>query len=299
MPTRRQLANAIRALSMDAVQKANSGHPGMPMGMADIAEALWRHHLKHDPADPQWIDRDRFVAWGDSAGGHLASLLGTTGDEPGEGPPRESSRVQAVIDWYGRADLSRVWVLADAYEQLGYQMESTSLRNSFLQGTYELRSGMPTGTAPSTGSADVIRSMPTGFWLDFLGISMDPRKAEGMRFTINLVTPDNGEKYLIELSNATLTNIKGEQAPKPDLTITLNRADLNQVMMGASSFDDLIKAGKAKFEGDRKPFDQLRSLMVVFHPNFEMLPGTAPKAPSALPKPFEVPDLLPPDAAGD
>ena len=98
--------------------------------------------------------------------------------------------------------------------------------------------------------------MSTELWLDFLGISMDPRKAEGMRFTINLFTPDNGEKYLIELSNATLTNIKGEQAPKPDLTITLNRSDLNQVMMGASSFDDLIKAGKAKFAGDRKPFDQ-------------------------------------------
>ncbi len=54
------------------------------------------------------IDRDRLIAWGDSAGGHLASLLGTTGDEPEPGPPHESSRVQAVIDWYGRADLSRV-----------------------------------------------------------------------------------------------------------------------------------------------------------------------------------------------
>ena len=60
MPTRTELANAIRVLSMDAVQKANSGHPGMPMGMADIAESLWRHHLKHDPADPRWADRDRF-----------------------------------------------------------------------------------------------------------------------------------------------------------------------------------------------------------------------------------------------
>ncbi len=100
--------------------------------------------------------------------------------------------------------------------------------------------------------------MSTENWLDFLGISMDPRKADGMRFTINLVTPDNGEKYLVEMSNATLTNIKGVQASKPDLTITVNRADLNLVMMGASSFDDLIKAGKAKFDGDRKPFDQLR-----------------------------------------
>ncbi|WP_110654850.1 transketolase [Salinicola halimionae] len=61
MPSRRQLANAIRALSMDAVQKANSGHPGMPMGMADIAEVLWNDHLKHNPANPDWEDRDRFI----------------------------------------------------------------------------------------------------------------------------------------------------------------------------------------------------------------------------------------------
>jgi transketolase len=58
---RAELANAIRALAMDAVQKANSGHPGMPMGMAEIAEALWRRFLRYNPADPAWPDRDRFV----------------------------------------------------------------------------------------------------------------------------------------------------------------------------------------------------------------------------------------------
>ena len=68
---RTDCANAIRALAMDAVQAANSGHPGMPMGMADIAEALWRHHLKHDPADPAWPDRDRFVV----SNGHGSMLL--------------------------------------------------------------------------------------------------------------------------------------------------------------------------------------------------------------------------------
>ena len=61
MPTRRELANAIRALSMDAVQQAKSGHPGMPMGMADIAEVLWNDYLKHNPDNPRWYDRDRFV----------------------------------------------------------------------------------------------------------------------------------------------------------------------------------------------------------------------------------------------
>ena len=61
MATRIELANAIRALAMDAVQKANSGHPGMPMGMAEIAEVLWNQHLRHNPTNPQWADRDRFV----------------------------------------------------------------------------------------------------------------------------------------------------------------------------------------------------------------------------------------------
>ena len=65
------MANAIRALAMDAVQKANSGHPGMPMGMAEIAVALWARHLRHNPADPKWIDRDRFVV----SNGHGSMLL--------------------------------------------------------------------------------------------------------------------------------------------------------------------------------------------------------------------------------
>jgi transketolase len=71
MPSRRDLANAVRALSMDAVQRANSGHPGMPMGMADIAEVLWRDFLKHNPGNPAWADRDRFVL----SNGHGSMLL--------------------------------------------------------------------------------------------------------------------------------------------------------------------------------------------------------------------------------
>ncbi len=71
MPSRRDLANAIRALSMDAVERAKSGHPGMPMGMADIAEVLWNDFLRHNPGNPQWPDRDRFVL----SNGHGSMLL--------------------------------------------------------------------------------------------------------------------------------------------------------------------------------------------------------------------------------
>lgn len=79
MPSRRERANAIRALSMDAVQKANSGHPGAPMGMADIAEVLWRDYLKHNPTNPNFADRDRFVLSNGHGSMLIYSLLHLTG----------------------------------------------------------------------------------------------------------------------------------------------------------------------------------------------------------------------------
>ena len=79
MSSRRELANAIRALSMDAVQKAKSGHPGAPMGMADIAEVLWNDHLKHNPANSNWADRDRFVLSNGHGSMLIYSLLHLTG----------------------------------------------------------------------------------------------------------------------------------------------------------------------------------------------------------------------------
>ena len=83
MPDRRTLANAIRALSMDAVQQANSGHPGMPMGMADIAEVLWNDFLKHNPGNPRWENRDRFVVSNGHGSMLLYSLLHLSGYELG------------------------------------------------------------------------------------------------------------------------------------------------------------------------------------------------------------------------
>jgi transketolase len=79
MPSRRDLANAIRALSMDAVQKANSGHPGAPMGMADIAEVLWNDHMKYNPSNANWADRDRFVLSNGHGSMLIYSLLHLTG----------------------------------------------------------------------------------------------------------------------------------------------------------------------------------------------------------------------------
>ena len=95
-----------------------------------------------------------------------------------------------------------------------------------------------------------------------------------MRFTINLVTPDNGEKFIVELENATLTNIAGFQADKPDLTLTINRSDLEQTMMGVKTLEAQIADGTAKVQGDVGILTQLASTMVDFDPRFEIMPGT-------------------------
>ena len=138
-------------------------------------------------------------------------------------------------------------LLADIFEQIGYQQENPGLRNSFLAGAYELRTGIPQGETVNSSSPDVVRAMTTELFLNFLGIRMDSRKAEGMRFTINLVTPDNGEKFLIEMENATLTNLAGFQAKNPALTLTINRSDLEQTMMGRRRLRRRSPTGPPRF----------------------------------------------------
>ena len=178
-------------------------------------------------------------------------------------------------------------LLADVFEQIGYQQESPSVRNSFLAAALELRSGIPEGATPKTGGPDLIQAMTTELWLEFLAIRLDSKKAEGHEFKINLVTPDNDEKFVVELSNATLTSIEGFQVKDADLTITINRSDLEQTMMGAVSFDEQIKSGKAKLKGNRQPYEQLKTMLVHFDLGFEIMPGTGAKDLTPEQKEFE------------
>jgi alkyl sulfatase BDS1-like metallo-beta-lactamase superfamily hydrolase len=178
-------------------------------------------------------------------------------------------------------------LLADVWEQIGYQQENPGLRNSFLQGAFELRNGLP-GLPPNTAGPDVIRAMTTGQFLDFVGVRMDSAKVGDLEFVMNLVTPDNGEKYVVELSNQTLTNIEGFQAKDPDLTITINRADLEQTMMGAKSLEAQIADGRAKVKGDTSVIGKLAATLAFFTPDFEMVPGATGDDETEGRNPYEV-----------
>ena len=167
---------------------------------------------------------------------------------------------------------------------MGYQKESSSLRNSFLAAALELRSGIPSGLMPRAASPDTVRAMSTELWLDYLGILLDSRKAEGLAFKINLVTPDNGEQHVLELSHATLTNIQGYQAQDADLTITISRADLEPIMMRKATFASQAAAGRASLAGNAGVLQQLMASLGDFDQYFEIMPGTKAvvPAPSAL-----------------
>jgi alkyl sulfatase BDS1-like metallo-beta-lactamase superfamily hydrolase len=172
-------------------------------------------------------------------------------------------------------------LLAEAFEQVGYQQESSSLRNAFLAAALELRGGIPAGLVPKAANADTVRAMGTDLWLDYLGILLDSQKVGDAEFVANLVTPDNGEQYVLELSHSTLTNIKGVRSPVADVTLTLDRTELEQVMMRKETFRSLALKGRARFEGNARALEPLASALGTFDPFFEIMPGTRPAAAAA------------------
>ncbi len=166
-------------------------------------------------------------------------------------------------------------LLADIFEQLGYQYESASMRNSFLSAAQELRSGKLDAVGVHAGGPDTVRAVTTSQWWDAIAIRVDSKKADGINFKLNLITPDNDEQLVVEMNNGTLTNIVGVQVPDADATLTINRSDLIPVMMQQKTFADQIHAGKARIDGKAEVLAQLQSTLVNFDPMFEIMPGTS------------------------
>jgi len=165
-------------------------------------------------------------------------------------------------------------LLADVFEQLGYQYESASMRNVFLASAQELRNGVDSMPASRGTSPSLARAMTTGQWWDAMATRVDSERADGMEFVLNFITPDNEQQFVIELSGGTLSNIQGYQASAPDATITMNRADLETVIMGRATLIEQLQSGNGFVEGDTSVLSQLASVLVSFNAGFEVLPGT-------------------------
>ncbi len=167
-------------------------------------------------------------------------------------------------------------LLAAVFEQLGYQYESASMRNVFLVAAQELRNGMPNIPAPRGTSPSLARAMTTTQWWDAVATRVDSGRAEEMQFVINFITPDTGQEFVIEMSSGTLTNIEGYQAMNADATVSMNRTDLDTVIMGRATLAQQLQAGIGSITGNANVLLQLASVLVEFQAGFEVLPGTAP-----------------------
>lgn len=166
-------------------------------------------------------------------------------------------------------------LLAGAFEQLGYRYESGSLRHAHLAAAQELRQGIRGAPVLDTASPDLLRAISTRQWWESVAIRVDSARADGMRWVLNMQTPDTGERFVVEMSGATLTCIEGYAAEAPDAAMVIQRRDLERVISGRSSLLDEIDAGRARLTGERQVLVDLESTLVRFEPNFEILPGTA------------------------
>jgi len=153
---------------------------------------------------------------------------------------------------------------ADTLEQLGYQSESAGWRNSYLTAAFELRHSIPMSAPATKAGPDMITAMSSELIFDFLGVRLNTEKALAHQFKINFIFPDRDEKFLLELKNAHLNNIKDVQTPHPDLTVTINRSDLDKMLLKQKTFLELVESGQLELAGNGQLFGQLLLMMDDF-----------------------------------
>jgi alkyl sulfatase BDS1-like metallo-beta-lactamase superfamily hydrolase len=153
---------------------------------------------------------------------------------------------------------------ADAYEQLGYQMESATERNAFLQGAWELRNGVPKLPPRAPGSPDVIRSMTLDTYFDALGVRLNGDRAAGKRIVLNWMFSDTGQSYVMNLENSALTHVAGAQDPTADATLTLTRATLDDISLQKTTFQDAQQSGQVHVDGKREKLSELLAMLDAF-----------------------------------
>ena len=150
---------------------------------------------------------------------------------------------------------------ADALEQLGYQAESGPWRNFYLTGAQELRDGVPDLPNITTASPDMVAAMSTEAFFDYLAAHLNGVKATGQTITLNWDLTDTGDQYLMKLENSVLNYTKGEQSANADVTISLSRQTLNDVLSGSDSILADILSGKIQITGNQLKLIQLVLLM--------------------------------------
>jgi alkyl sulfatase BDS1-like metallo-beta-lactamase superfamily hydrolase len=162
-------------------------------------------------------------------------------------------------------------LLADAYDQLGYQAESGPWRDFYLTGAKELREGLRPLPFKTTGSSDIVSAIPTGLFFDGLAARLNGPKAEGKQITIDFVFTDVGETHVVWLENAVLHHRQSEADPDADATLTLTRATWDRIVTKQTTLPKQLLAGTIDVDGSRVALLRFFSLMDDFDPDFPIV----------------------------
>jgi len=160
---------------------------------------------------------------------------------------------------------------ADAYEQIGYQQESATARNAFLEGALELRNGLPKLPSYSAAAPDVIRAMPLDMYFDYLGVRLDGDKALGKILVVNWQLTDTRQNYVLNLENSALTYIADSQAPNADVTLIMTRDTLDEISLRKTTFPAALQAGQIVVTGRREKLAELMGMFDTFTLGFPMI----------------------------
>ncbi|QLE86532.1 MBL fold metallo-hydrolase [Shewanella sp. Scap07] len=155
-------------------------------------------------------------------------------------------------------------LLADAFEQLGYQAESGPWRSVYLQGAYELRNGVPSAGGTQTATPDTIRAMTPDMLFDYLAVRLDATKAAGQQIDINIDFTDLNSQYTLTLENAVLHHSQ-HQVKDADASLVMTMETMNKIQLKELTFDEAFKSGEIKISGDKSKFTQLMSMLDEFN----------------------------------
>ncbi len=162
-------------------------------------------------------------------------------------------------------------LMADASEQLGYQAEAGTWRGWYMSAAKDLREGVKPVSVAVFASPDTVSAMPLELFFDFLSIRLDGFKAEGKTIKLNIELPDTKQKYLLVVQYGVLQYHKDQQATDADVSLTLDRATLNEVIAGKLKVEQGVTGGKIKLDGDPKKFEEFTGLLDSFDPWYQVV----------------------------
>jgi alkyl sulfatase BDS1-like metallo-beta-lactamase superfamily hydrolase len=210
--------------------------------------------------------------------GGAQAVLQRARDDFDQGDYRWVAQICQQLAHAGQADEPAVQLAcalgADALEQLGYQAESATWRNAYLQAALELRHGPPQLPVTPVAVPDLVRAMPLGLFFDYLAMRLDGAKAEGRRLRLNWCFSDTGERLLLNLEHSALTHRLGVDDPDADATVTLTRSTLDEIALLKLTFADALQAGRIQVAGQASA---LLGLLGMFDTFGRMFPVVGPR----------------------